>query len=98
MMTLRALFVFLTLTAAIDAAAQQLTFSRTDVPAVAGARGVIAADFNGDGWIDVATANAGRDTIAVLLNRRDETFALAWEKYVDGGPFEITAGDLDRDG
>jgi hypothetical protein len=98
MMTLRMLFVSLTLLAAVDAAAQPLTFSRTDSPAVAGARGVVAADFNGDGWVDVATANAGRDTIAVLLNTRDETFTLAWEKYVDGGPFEITAGDLDRDG
>jgi hypothetical protein len=97
-MTLRMLFTFLTLAAAMDAAAQQLTFSRTDIPAVAGARGVVAADFNGDGWIDVATANAGRDTIAVLLNRRDDTFALAWEKYVNGGPFELTSGDLDRDG
>ncbi len=97
-MTLRVLLTFLTLMAAMDAAAQPLTFSRKDIPAVAGGRGVVAADFNGDGWIDLATANAGRDTIAVLLNKRDETFTLAWERYVDGGPFEITAGDLDRNG
>ena len=44
------------------------TFTRTNHAAPIGARGGVSADFNGDGWLDIATANTGPNTVAVHLN------------------------------
>ena len=43
-------------------------FTRTNYTAPIGARGGVSADFNGDGWLDIATANSGPNTVAVHLN------------------------------
>src|SRR5690348_14832533 len=53
---------------ASTAAAQVLTFARDDYPSDVGARGIVSADFNRDGWLDVAHANSGRNSVAILLN------------------------------
>jgi len=57
------------------------------------------ADFNGDGYIDVATANPSDNSISVLLNILGITF-LENERFdVDGFfPVDIVAGDVDGDG
>ena len=55
---------------ASDASSQSLTFVRDDVASFAGGRAVTTADFNRDGWPDVAHANTGRNTVTVLLNRQ----------------------------
>jgi len=47
------------------------TFSAVEIlDAGPGANGLDAGDFNGDGWLDVATANPGGGTASVLLNDR----------------------------
>ena len=38
---------------------------------------VVAADFNNDGHLDLATANAGGNTVSVLLGNADGTFQSA---------------------
>ena len=58
------------------------------------------ADFNGDGFVDVAVANDWPgDVVSVLLNRGDGTLA-APVTYTAGSfsPVSIAAGDLNRDG
>ena len=35
---------------------------------------IVAGDFNGDGHLDLAVANAGDDTVSVLLGNGDGTF------------------------
>jgi enediyne biosynthesis protein E4 len=69
------------------------------------ALGVTAADFNGDGWIDIFVANDGEDDL-LWLNQRNGTFkevALASGVAVTGeGKAEasmgVDAGDFDNDG
>jgi hypothetical protein len=84
--------------AAVPAAAQSpLAFERSDYAAAGGARGVTAADFNRDGWIDIAVANHQPDGISVLLNQHGTGFSGTFITQA-GGPFDITTGDLNSDG
>ena len=46
-------------------------------------RSITTGDFNGDGHIDLATGNAGANTVSVLLGNGDGTFR-APSTYSDG--------------
>ncbi len=59
---------------------------------------IFAADLNGDGDVDLATANAYSDNISVLLNAGDGTFAAHVTYPVGDEPWSIFGGDLDGDG
>ena len=58
---------------------------------------VVAADFNGDGKLDLATANYG-GTVSVLLGNGDGGFAQAVNYAAGANPVAIAAGDLFDDG
>ena len=82
-----------------SAFAQPPSFSRADYPSHAGARAIATADFNRDGWPDVAHANTGRDTVTVLLNGRGAgSLALSADIPVGHGPFDLVTADFNRDG
>ncbi len=60
-----------------------------------------AADFNGDGCIDLATIDWAVDSFSVLLNNCDgqATFAHHLQYYAQGdAPTSFTTGDWDNDG
>jgi uncharacterized protein (TIGR03437 family) len=57
---------------------------------------VAVADFNGDGFPDLAVAN-GNDSVSVLMNRGNGTFDVT-SYYVYGDTEGIVAGDFNRDG
>src|SRR5687767_4492051 len=77
----------------VPALAQGLGFDRDEFAAPVGARGIVAVDLNGDGWLDLAVANTQPATAAVLLNRGAAGgFTLARTVALQGGPFEIAAG------
>jgi hypothetical protein len=69
------------------------------------ALGVVTADFNGDGWIDVYVANDGEPNL-LWINQRDGTFKetalLAGAAFTAEGKAEasmgVDAGDFDGDG
>ena len=60
--------------------------------------GLIAVDLDGDGWTDLAAANALSDTVSVLLNNGAGLFPTAETYDAGDGPWDIAAADLDRDG
>ena len=80
------------------AAAQTPVFARDDVASLTGARAIVSADFNRDGRLDLAQANAGRNSVTILLNQIGGGFARAAGVAVGAGPFDMTTADFNRDG
>lgn len=71
------------------------TFDPAGYAAASAPRAIAGADFDGDGWLDLATA--GRDGISVLLNNGRGTFSATYASSPGGGAFDMAAGDLNRD-
>jgi hypothetical protein len=77
-----------------------------DVPAGvrtnAGPSQIVAADFNSDGILDVATSNAGNSqdgsTVSVLLGQPGGRFGSQKVANVGTDPLGLAAGDFNRDG
>jgi len=57
-----------------------------------------AADFNGDGFADMVTANTSGSTVSVLLGNGDGTFQPRTDYTVGGGPHGVAVLDVDGDG
>ncbi len=96
---LHIVFAVMTVFWTATASGQPLSFTRDDYAAYTGARAMVAADLNRDGWMDLATADAGRNTVTVLRNADAAGgFTVLRDTPVGAGPFAMAAGDLDRDG
>ncbi len=61
---------------------------------------IVAADFNGDGSMDVAVANSATNNVSVLLGNGNGTFQAALNSTAGTGthPMYLVAGDFNRDG
>lgn len=58
---------------------------------------IVAADFNLDGYTDLATANSGSLSVSIIINNGDGIFSTS--EYLVGGIREsMVAGDIDGDG
>jgi uncharacterized protein YjdB len=57
-----------------------------------------AGDFNGDGKLDLAVANAGDNTVSVLLGNGDGTFQSAVSYAAGTYPYSVAVGDFNGDG
>jgi hypothetical protein len=77
---------------------QLINFHR--LPSTPRARGIVAADFDRNGWIDLAHANFGSNPVTILLNQRrsDPAFVRAMDVPVGAGPFDLATGDFNCDG
>ena len=62
--------------------------------------GIVANDFNGDGFVDLATANADSNSVSVLLGAGNGSFAPAAASPFGArsAPAGIVAGDFNGDG
>ena len=76
--------------------------SKKDFAVGQGAMGIDAADFNADGYIDLAIANQNSDNISILMNTTASTSSLSFGNHIDfpgeAGPNSITIHDIDNDG
>jgi Bacterial Ig-like domain/FG-GAP-like repeat len=61
---------------------------------------ITTADFNADGWLDIANVDqgAGANSVSVLMNNGDGAFAARITLSIGSIPFSIQSGDLDSDG
>jgi len=59
---------------------------------------IAIADINGDGKLDIITANEFADTVTVFLNQGGRTFAAAKESPTGTSPEAIAVGDFNGDG
>lgn len=62
-----------------------------------GAIALAGGDLNGDGAVDLVTANELAETISVLINRGDGSFLPAVDLPVGGRPTDLALGDFDND-
>src|SRR5262249_4609616 len=58
---------------------------------------MVAGDFNGDGKLDLVTANYGNQTVSMLLGRGDGTFAPAQTVATGVTAHSLAVGDLNGD-
>ncbi|MGA2382721.1 MAG: VCBS repeat-containing protein [Gemmatimonadales bacterium] len=63
-----------------------------------GPRGMVLADFNGDGKLDIATANYTDNTVSVRLGDGTGGFGAVKTYNTGSGPQDIQAGDVNGDG
>jgi hypothetical protein len=74
-------------------------FSLASSPVVGGMpMAVVAADVNGDGWVDLISANSYGNTLSVLTNNRSGGFGLASSPSVGYSPYSMVAADVNGDG
>ncbi len=80
----------------------QVSFTNASSPGVGSApQALVAADVNGDGKVDLITANYGNgagNTLSVLTNKGNGFFALASSPVVGTGTRWVTAADVNGDG
>ena len=66
------------------------------------AESVACADFNGDGWLDLAVANYAGASVSILMNNADGTGTFDEVNRVDyatdWGPDSVICGDFNNDG
>jgi hypothetical protein len=71
----------------------------TSFPVGPNPQAVVTADFNNDGRLDLATANAGGNTVSVSLGDGRGGFGAANHFAVGGGsPHSLAAADFNKDG
>src|SRR2546426_298561 len=80
------------------ASAQTYLYNRADFGTGLDPSAVVAADFNGDGTLDLAVANKDDNTVSIVLGKADGTFA-AQVTYATGlAPVALVAADFNQDG
>lgn len=81
------------------AAQAQVSFAAAvSVPVGQDPASVATGDLDGDGDIDVVSANFGSNTVSIAFNNANGRFAPAVSAPVGNSPLTVTVGDFDGDG
>ncbi len=75
-----------------------ILLGRADLAVGIDPRGMVVADFNGDGKPDVAVVNRADNTVSILLGNGDGTFSAAATYPTGFDPIAIAVGDFNGDG
>jgi hypothetical protein len=62
--------------------------------------GIAVADFNGDGFADLAVTNSGANSVSILLGKGDGTFQpqVVFTGNIGNSPYPVAVGDFNGDG
>ncbi|MER7810895.1 FG-GAP-like repeat-containing protein [Streptomyces sp900116325] len=71
---------------------------KVDYPTGTGPNSVAVGDFNGDGDLDLVTANTAANTVSVLLSNGAGTFAAKTDYATGTNPRSVAVGDFNGDG
>ncbi|HVC00041.1 MAG TPA: FG-GAP-like repeat-containing protein [Candidatus Dormibacteraeota bacterium] len=74
------------------------TFPTSNFPTGVKPVAVVAADFNGDGYADLAVANQTDNTVSILTNNGTGSFTAGETIQVPSSPVALVAGDFNGDG
>ncbi|HEV2175947.1 MAG TPA: FG-GAP-like repeat-containing protein [Terriglobia bacterium] len=83
---------------AASAPAQSYVFGRADFSTGNNPSAIATGDFNADGKLDLAIANASDNTVSILLGKPDGTFAPQVPYAVGVSPVAVSVGDFNGDG
>lgn len=72
--------------------------AQTPFAAGSGATGVVTADFNNDGRVDIAVANRLANTITIIKSTPPTTFTASTISSGGNSPIDLAAADLNHDG
>lgn len=73
------------------------TPTKIQLPAGYSPSAIAAADFNGDGHIDLAVADEGNNTVSVFLGNGDGTFRTGTDYPTGNSPVWVSTGDFNGD-
>lgn len=76
----------------------QSSFPRSDYPVGQKPVAEATADFNGDGYADLAVANVTDNTVSILLNDGSGSFTTEGTISVPASPVALVTGDFNGDG
>jgi hypothetical protein len=77
---------------------QTYVFGRTDLPVGPGAFSIATGDFNGDGIVDLVSANQADNTVSVVLGNVDGGFNPPVSYATGPQPTAVISGDFNNDG
>jgi hypothetical protein len=80
------------------ASAQTYVFGKAEFATGTLSQAIAAADFNGDGKLDLAVVNYADNTVSILLGKADGTFSSHVDYPTGTGPISIVTGDFNGDG
>jgi phospholipase C len=75
-----------------------VSLTSADVASGSSPHGVIAADFDGNGRLDLAVVNSGSNTLTILLGTGSGTFTQASSPITGSTPVAVASGDFNQDG
>ncbi|MEK6284843.1 MAG: VCBS repeat-containing protein, partial [Acidobacteriota bacterium] len=82
-----------------EAAAQTVSFgAKTDFGTGDSPRSVAVGDFNGDGTLDLAVANANSATVSILLGTGTGSFGVKTDFGTGNNPLSVAVGDFNGNG